>query len=74
MPCVCRLEKDKAVSLTELSKLLTLRCEIDTLSCTVEPKGANQLQAQYMSISESIGLHRKARSTLNKDRVCTAYM
>ena len=54
----------------EFTKLLMTRSELTKLSGSVEPKGTNQLQAQYIEISENIGLHRKARSTLNKDRVC----
>ena len=54
----------------EFTKLLMTRSELAKLSSNVEPKGTNQLQAQYIDISENISLHRKARSTLNKDRVC----
>ena len=54
----------------EFTKLLMTRSELTKLSGDVEAKGTNQLQAQYIDISENIGLHRKARSTLNKDRVC----
>ena len=65
-----RLKKDKAVTVKEFTRLLNMRSEIDKLYNSVEPKATNQIQMQYLNISESIDLHEKARSTLNKDRVC----
>ena len=58
--------------MTEFTKLLNVRCEIDKLCSNVEPKTTNELQTQYLNISEGISLHRKARSSLNKDRVCVS--
>lgn len=58
--------------MTEFTKLLNIRCEIDKLCSNVEPKTTNELQTQYLNVSEGISLHRKARSSLNKDRVCVS--
>lgn len=64
-----RLKKEKATAVLELTHLLQVRSQIDILCASVAPQSTNSLQEQYLEISESIDLHRKARAALNKDRV-----
>ncbi|XP_065888018.1 uncharacterized protein [Dysidea avara] len=64
-----RLKKEKAAAVIELTHLLQVRSQIDIICGSIAPQSTNSLQEQYLEISESIDLHRKARSALNKDRI-----